>query len=48
METGCYDAVKVAYNDMCEDTKMIREKRKMKKAQASARFYYLGREKRLL
>jgi nitrous oxide reductase accessory protein NosL len=27
------DAVKVAYNDMYEDTKMIREKRKMKKAQ---------------
>lgn len=28
------EAVKFAYNDMYEDTKMIREKRKMKKAQS--------------
>jgi copper chaperone NosL len=32
--TSFDDAIKVAYNDMYEDTKMIREKRKMKKAQS--------------
>ena len=32
--TSFDDAVKIAYTDMYEDTKMIREKRKMKKAQS--------------
>jgi copper chaperone NosL len=31
--TSFDDVIKAAYNDMYEDTKMIREKRKMKKAQ---------------
>jgi copper chaperone NosL len=32
--TSFEDAIKIAYTDMYEDTKMIREKRKMKKAQS--------------
>jgi nitrous oxide reductase accessory protein NosL len=32
--TSFEDAIKIAYTDMYEDTKMIREKRKMKKSQS--------------
>ena len=32
--TSFEDAIKISYTDMYEDTKMIREKRKMKKAQS--------------